>query len=164
MNKTGLVVAGLLAAVSVSWAAYPDRPIRLVAPFPPGGTVDTVARIVVQGLSDRLGQPIVIENKAGAATIVGADHVAKSPADGYTLLLRTATTFSVNPILYASLPYDQEASFTPIGFVGKTGLILLANEKEPASSLPELLDRIRAQSGQVFLWLAWHRHHGAFCR
>jgi len=128
-------------------AAFPDKPIRLVVPFPAGGTVDTVARILVQGLGARLGQQVVVDYKAGAATIIGAESVAKSDPDGYTLLLGTATTFSVNPILYKKLPYNEQTSFTPLGIVGSTGLVLLANDKEKASTLPQLIKNIQANPG-----------------
>ena len=141
----GFCFAVISLASQSALAQYPSKPIRLVVPFTAGGTVDTVARIIAPNLSDKLGQSVVIEYKAGAATIVGADYVAKSAPDGYTLLLGTATTFSVNPILYKKLPYNEETSFTPIGIVGATGLVLLANEKVKASTLAELLKDIKAK-------------------
>src|SRR5690606_22056895 len=103
---------------------YPDRPITLVVPFPAGGTTDTVGRLVARALGEKLSQQIVVENKAGASTIIGAEHTAKATPDGYTLLLGTATTFTVNPILYPKLNYDPIKSFTPIGIVGNTSLVL----------------------------------------
>ncbi|MEI2416477.1 tripartite tricarboxylate transporter substrate binding protein [Orrella sp. JC864] len=138
------LATGVLAGAP-ALAQYPDRPIRMIVPFPPGGTVDTVTRIVVQGLSERLGQQVVVDYRAGAATIIGADLVAKAAPDGYTLLMGTATTFAVNPILYPDLSYDPLESFTPIGVVGTTSLALLANNAEPAKDLPGLIENIRKQ-------------------
>jgi len=144
---TAALAAGTLAGTP-ALAQYPERPVRMVVPFPPGGTVDTVTRLVVQGLAERLGQQVVVDYRAGAATIIGADTVAKAAPDGYTLLMGTATTFAVNPILYSDLAYDPLKSFTPIGVVGTTGLALLANNAEPAKDLPGLIENIREQPGR----------------
>ncbi len=148
--KHALKTAIALAALSVgslsggaAHAQYPDRPIKMIVPFPPGGTTDTVARFIAQGMGEKLGQQIVVDYRAGAATIIGADLVAKSPPDGYTILLGTATTFAVNPILYPDLSYDSLKSFTPVGVIGTTSLALLANKAEPADDLKSLLENIR---------------------
>lgn len=106
---------------------YPSRPIRLVVPFPPGGSTDVIGRILSKSLGERLKQPIVLDNKPGAGTVLGADTVAKSPADGYTLLLSAATTYTVNPVVLKKMPYDAATAFEPLGIVGSTPLILLAN-------------------------------------
>lgn len=143
--RMGLCVAISMLFGQSAFAQYPSKPIKLVVPFAAGGTVDTVARIIAPSLGDNLGQSMVIEYKAGAATIVGADYVAKSAPDGYTLLIGTATTFSVNPILYKKLPYSEETSFTPVGIVGSTGLVLLANQNVQASTLTDLLKAIKAK-------------------
>ncbi|MDS1140441.1 tripartite tricarboxylate transporter substrate binding protein [Pusillimonas sp. SM2304] len=139
-------VTGLAAQPAM--AAYPDRPIKLIVPFPAGGTTDSVARFIAQELSDKLSQQVVVDYKAGAATIIGAEHTAKSEPDGYTLMLGTATTFTVNPILYPDLSYDPIKSFTPIGIVGTTSLALLANKTEPANDLKTLLDEMRKTPGE----------------
>lgn len=141
-----LAAAGLAAQPAA--AAYPDRPITLIVPFSAGGTTDAVARFIAQGLSDKLSQPVLVAYKAGASTIIGAEYTAKATPDGYTLMLGTATTFAVNPILYPSLPYDPIKSFTPIGVVGATSLVLLANNKEPANDLKTLLAEIRKAPGK----------------
>ncbi len=141
-----LAAAGL--AAQPAQAAYPDRPIKLVVPFPAGGTTDSVARFIAQELSNKLSQQVVVDYKAGAATIIGAEYTAKAEPDGYTLMLGTATTFAVNPILYPDLSYDPIKSFTPIGIVGTTSLVLLANQKEPANDLKTLLDDIRKAPAQ----------------
>ncbi|OZI34198.1 ABC transporter substrate-binding protein [Bordetella genomosp. 10] len=146
LKSAALLAVASFAAFSTpaASAAYPDKPIRLIVPFPPGGTTDTVARFVAQALSEKLSQQVVVDYKAGAATIIGADFTAKSAPDGYTLMLATATTFTVNPILYPELSYDPIKSFTPIGLVGTTSLVLLANKKlEPANDLQTLLAEIR---------------------
>ncbi|CAG2145443.1 Bug family tripartite tricarboxylate transporter substrate binding protein [Cupriavidus plantarum] len=128
-------------------AEFPDRPIRLVVPFPPGGSVDSVARVVSIQLSERLKQQVVIDYKPGAATIVGAEQVARAAPDGYTLLLGTSTTFVVNPIIYSKLNYNPESSFDPIGMVGSASLVLLANSGVAAQTLPQLLTDINAKPG-----------------
>lgn len=135
-------------AAQPAMAAYPERPIKLIVPFPAGGTTDSVARFIAQELSNKLSQQVVVDYKAGAATIIGAEHTAKAEPDGYTLMLGTATTFTVNPILYPDLSYDPIKSFTPIGIVGTTSLALLANKTEPANDLKTLLDEIRKVPGE----------------
>lgn len=147
--KTGKV-AKLLAGVAAltmsaaALAAYPEKPVKLVVPFPAGGLADTVARVVAEQLGERLGQPVIVDYKAGAATIIGADTVARSPADGYTLLLGSATTFAVNPIIYSKLSYEPLKSFEPIGIVGSNSLALLANSAVPANNLKELVSAVKA--------------------
>ncbi|WP_198971924.1 Bug family tripartite tricarboxylate transporter substrate binding protein [Xylophilus sp. ASV27] len=135
-----------LAAVAPAWAdmAYPSRPIQLVIPFPPGGATDVIGRVVAKALADRLGQPVVADNRAGAGTIIGAGFVAKAPADGYTLLISSGSTFTVNPAIQHKLPYDPVKSFEPIGMVGRTGLILLANKDVPAGNPKEFVALAKA--------------------
>lgn len=130
----GLGTPGLALA-----EGYPTKPIQLIVPFPPGGAVDIVGRTISKKLGDRLGQPIVIENKAGAGTVVGAAFVANAPADGYTLLISSGSTFTVNPALNAKLPYDPVKSYEPIGMVARVPLILLANREVPVGNLRQLI-------------------------
>ena len=153
MNKAVATMAAAAAfaaalAAAPAYAQYPDRPIKMVVPFPPGGTVDTVARFVAQGMGEKLGQQVVVEYKAGAATIIGAESVSKSAPDGYTVLIGTATTFAVNPILYPKLSYDPIKSFTPVGVIGTTALALLANQDEPSTDVKSLIDNIRKSPGK----------------
>lgn len=145
VSCVGLSIAMLSSGAAL--AEFPDRPIRLVVPFPPGGSVDSVARLVSVQLSERLKQQVVIDYKPGAATIVGAEGVARSPADGYTLLLGTSTTFVVNPIIYRKLNYNADTSFDPIGVLGSNSLVLLANNGVAAQTLPQLLADIKAKPG-----------------
>jgi tripartite-type tricarboxylate transporter receptor subunit TctC len=111
----------------------------LVIPFPPGGATDIVGRLVGKKLGERLGQPVVIENKGGAGTIVGATYVANAAADGYTLLISSGSTFTVNPALNAKLPYDPVKSFEPLGMVARVPLILIANRDVPVNNLKQLI-------------------------
>ena len=141
--RAGMLMAGVAAcfsaAPSVAADAYPDKPIKLVVPFTPGGSTDVLGRLLAKKLSETLNASVVVENRAGAGTIVGADYVAKSAPDGYTLLLSAATTFTINPVTYSKLPYDPLKSFDALGLVGSTGLVLLANPSVKANSLKELV-------------------------
>jgi len=139
-----LTVAAAIASPAHAEAGYPSRPVTLVIPFPPGGATDVVGRLVGKTLGEKLGQPVVIDNRAGAGTIIGATYVAKAAPDGYTLLISSGTTFTVNPAIQPRLPYDAQKSFEPIGLVARTGLILLANKDVPASTPKEYVDLVRA--------------------
>lgn len=125
------------ATSSFPQARYPNRPIHVVVPYPPGGNTDVVAREIMTAFSARLGQPIVVENKAGANGIIGTAAVAKAPADGYTLL-STIGAFSINPSLYKNLPYTVD-QFTPIGLMGRVHLLLAVGTSVPARTLAELV-------------------------
>jgi tripartite-type tricarboxylate transporter receptor subunit TctC len=129
-------------------AGFPSRPITLVVPFPPGGATDVVGRLLGQKLSRELGQPVVIENRAGAGTVIGASYVAKTAPDGYTLLVSSGTTFTVNPAIRNNLPYDPVKSFEPIGIAGRTGLVLLANKDVPVQTVKQFVDYVKAAPGK----------------
>jgi tripartite-type tricarboxylate transporter receptor subunit TctC len=145
-----VVACSLAAGASLAFAdTFPSKPIQLVIPFPPGGATDVIGRLVGKKLGDKLGQTVVIDNRPGAGTIVGASYVAKAAPDGYTLLASSGTTFSVNPAIHAKLPYDPVKSFEPIGFTGRTGLILLANKDQPVSNLKQLVAAAKAQPGKL---------------
>ncbi|OZI34690.1 ABC transporter substrate-binding protein [Bordetella genomosp. 10] len=142
--QTLLTAAGIatlcMAAVPASAAdAYPSKPITLVVPFPPGGATDVVGRVVAQGLGKQLGQTVIVENRAGAGTAIGASYVARSAPDGYTLMVSSGTTFTINPAVRSDLPYDPIKSFQPIGIVARTGLILIANAKVPVHDVASFL-------------------------
>jgi tripartite-type tricarboxylate transporter receptor subunit TctC len=134
--------------VSAQSADFPNRPIRMIVPFPAGGPTDILARVVGQKMSEQLGQPILIDNRPGANTSIGASAVAKAPADGYTLLMAIDNTLTMNQFLYSKLPYDPAKDFDAIGKVAVSPLILVTGSKGPAS-LPELLTRIKANPGQI---------------
>jgi len=129
---------GTAPAALAQAQAFPDHSIRLVVPFAPGGATDILGRALATALSHRLGQPVVVDNKPGAGTVLGAGVVAKAPADGYTLLLGANTTYTLNPALRESLPYDPLKSFTPIGLVADMGLLLVTRTDVPASNVKEL--------------------------
>ena len=141
-------VAGLGTGPMALAQGYPSKPVQLVVPFPPGGAVDIVGRLVGKKLGDRLGQPVVVENKGGAGTIVGAAFVANAPADGYTLLISSGSTFTVNPALNARLPYDPVKSYEPIGMVARVPLILLANRDVPVGNLKQLISAVQGAPGK----------------
>ena len=148
-RRSVTLLAAALAGLGLGtpWLAlaegYPTKPIQLIVHFPPGGAVDIVGRTISKKLGDRLGQPIVIENKAGAGTVVGAAFVANAPADGYTLLISSGSTFTVNPALNAKLPYDPVKSYEPIGMVARVPLILLANREVPVGNLKQLIGAVQ---------------------
>ncbi|MBL8385156.1 MAG: tripartite tricarboxylate transporter substrate binding protein [Burkholderiales bacterium] len=129
--------------------AWPAKPIRIVVPYGTGGGPDILARLIGQKIGASLGASMVIENKPGAAGNLGADAVAKAPPDGYTLLLTTTATQSINPALYPSLPFDAQRDFTAIGLVALTQVMLVVANDVPAKSLRELLALARAQPGKL---------------
>jgi tripartite-type tricarboxylate transporter receptor subunit TctC len=134
---------------TVNAQPYPSRSIRLVVPYPAGGGTDFFARTVSAKLSEQLGQQVVVDNRPGAATIIGAEAVAKSPPDGYTLLLGDTATFAVNPSLYKKLPYDPLKDFEPITLTGRFALLLIAHPAVPANSVSELIALAKSKPGQL---------------
>jgi tripartite-type tricarboxylate transporter receptor subunit TctC len=136
------------AAGTLAHAAYPDKPIRLVVPFPPGGSTDVVARIVAAKAQQILGQSIVIDNRGGAGSIIGTDAVAKSPADGYTLLVGQ-TAYAVNASLMRKLPYDTLKDFTPIALMADHPGVLLAHSAKPYNTFQEFVRYAKANPGTV---------------
>jgi tripartite-type tricarboxylate transporter receptor subunit TctC len=145
-----VTVAALLWPVpSLAQADYPNRPIRLIVGFAPGGSTDIVARIVAQKLSERLGQSVVVENKAGAGGTIGADQAAKAPADGYTLTLGTTSTHAIAAGAYANLPYDPVKDFTHVSLVAITPYLLVVNPQVNAKTLAEFVALVKSQPGKL---------------
>jgi len=145
------ILAGVLAAlfcVSVS-AQYPNKPIRLIVPFPPGGAAELGARIYAQPLGQALGQPIIIETKPGGDGVIAADAAMKAPADGYTLFYATNTAFSWVPAVRRNPPYDPLTDFTPVSLVGTFGFFLFTHPSVPVNSVTELLAYVRANPGKL---------------
>jgi tripartite-type tricarboxylate transporter receptor subunit TctC len=134
-----LVGAALLGAAALAQAAYPDKPIKLVVPFPPGGTTDVVARKVAPKVAEILGQPVIIENRGGAGGSIGTEVVAKSPADGYTLLMAT-NSHTANPAIYKSLPFDTTKDFASVALVGDSPGLVLVHPSVPANNLKEFVE------------------------
>ena len=143
------VLALTLAAALPALAEFPDRPIRIIVPYPPGGTSDLLARAVAPRLGERLKQTVVIENRAGAGGVIGSQVVAKSPADGYTLLLGTIASHGILPVLQKPAPYDAVKDFAPVTLVASTPNVLVANPSAPVRNLAELLALARAKPGSV---------------
>ena len=128
--------------------AYPNKPIKLIVPFAPGGFTDVVARILGQKLSVSLGQPFVIENKAGAGSTIGTDFVAKAAPDGYTLVM-VSSTHVISPAIYPKLPYDPIKSFTPVGKLVDSAYVLLVNPKVPANNVAEFIALAKASPDKI---------------
>jgi tripartite-type tricarboxylate transporter receptor subunit TctC len=142
MKRIITAVAGLLFAVAAH-GQYPAKPVRIVVPYPPGGTVDVVARNVAQQLTAQTGQQFVVDNRAGANGTIGSDFVAKSAPDGYTLLVQ-ASIFVINPLFLRNVPYDVQRDFTPVANIGSVPLLVTAHPSVPAANLREFVSLVRA--------------------
>ncbi len=152
MIRTGLkVFAALLISAAAGGASadtYPSRPIKVVSPFPAGGATDVLTRILAERMAKSLGQPMIVENKAGAGTSIGAAYVARENPDGYTILMATNSTLVTNRFLYKELPYDPD-SFAPIGMVGVGPLVLLASPKRAFKSTQDIVDFAKKNPGKL---------------
>ena len=154
MNLRFLRLVALLLAASLPLAVpaqetWPAKPIRIVVPFAPGGTSDILARVLGERLAAALKQPVVVDNKAGAGGIIGADAVAKSPADGYTFLLGTIATHAINPVLMAKMPYDATRDFAPVILLGSISNVLLVGADQPYQSVRDLIAAAKAKPGDI---------------
>jgi tripartite-type tricarboxylate transporter receptor subunit TctC len=150
MNRThALVTLALSLLTATSVLAWPDKPVTIVVPFPPGGGTDTGARIVGQKLSAKWGQSVIIDNKGGAAGQLGADHVAKAKPDGYTLLMGNLGTQAINPALYKKMPYDPDKAFTPISLVAELPLAMMVHPSVPAKTDKEFIAWAKTQPGKL---------------
>ena len=139
----------LMAAATLAAAQdYPNRPIRLVVPQPPGGPTDIVSRILAQKMSERMGQPINVDNRAGAGSNIGTEIVAKAPRDGHTLVVATVQHI-VNPFLFAALPFDPVRDFAPVSLISKAHIVLITHPESPAHTLRELIAAAKARPGQI---------------
>jgi tripartite-type tricarboxylate transporter receptor subunit TctC len=164
-SRAAIVVAAALmlagAALPAHAQSYPNRPIRLVVPFPAGGGTDFFARTVSTKMAEQMGQVIVVDNKPGAGSMIGAQAAATAPADGYTLLLGDMSTLAVNPSLYKKMPYDVQKDFTPISLTARFAMLLVANpEKVRANSARELVQQLKAAPGMNYATVsAGTAHH-----
>jgi len=153
MRALLMIVAGLasvgLSMPSASAADYPTKPIRLVVPFPPGGTTDILARAVAQKLSETWNQQVIVDNRPGAGGNIGSDLVAKAAPDGYTLVMGTVGTHAINPNLYAKMPYDHVKDFAPVILVAGVPNVLVVNPSLPVHSVKELIDYAKANPGKL---------------
>jgi len=149
VGRAVIAVLALVAATHAFAQGYPTRPIRVVVPFPPGGAVDFYARVVQPPLSELLGQPVVVENKAGASGMVGAESVAKSPPDGYTLLLGNIASLAINVGIYPKMAYDPLKDFTPIIRTVDVNYVLVVHPSLPVKTVAELVAYAKANPGKL---------------
>ncbi len=150
LRITALLTGLLIATGGTAMAqGYPNKPIKAIVPFAAGSATDQIGRAFAQKMSEQLGQPIVIENKAGVNGMLGADAVAKAAPDGYTIMVGTNSTNAALKSLMKKLPYDQDTAFAPIGYIGSVPLIVAVNNDVPAKNLKELVALAKAKPGQV---------------
>ncbi len=147
--RATLAAIGLVALAGTALAqGYPNKPVRMVIPFPPGGTLDTVGRLLAQKLGEQIGQSFVVENKPGGNGVIGGDMVAKAPADGYTLLFN-ASTFTTAPMTMKSVPYTVQKDFAPIALVAKAPLSVAIHKNLPITDIKSLIAYARANPGKM---------------
>ena len=152
MRLSARILSGCLFALAAGIAsaqAYPSKPIRFVVPYPAGGPLDTVARLLGQKVSESVKQPVIVDNKPGAGGNIGAEIVAKSPPDGYTIVMGALATHAINPTLYKSIPYDPIKDFTPITQVAATPNILVVHPSVPAANVREFIAYAKANPGKL---------------
>ena len=147
--RVACVVACVLPAAPAASQSFPVKPLRIVVPFSAGGPTDITARFIAPRMTELLGQSIVIDNRAGATGIIGAELVAKSPPDGYTLMMATASVVAINMVTYSKLPYDTLRDFQPLTPIMTTATILVVHPSVPAKSLKDLVALARARPGQI---------------
>lgn len=147
-HAVACLTLALLVPIAAAQAPYPSRPIKLVVPYPPGALTDLLARAIGERLGAALKQPVIIENKPGAGTLVGAEFVAKQPADGYTLLMATSTTLGISPALYQPSPVNPVKDFAPVSPVGTVNFFLIGSPSFPAKSAQEMIDAIKRSPGK----------------
>jgi tripartite-type tricarboxylate transporter receptor subunit TctC len=144
-----LATSVLALAAAGAYAAYPDRPIHLIVPYPPGGLTDAVARAVGKALSERVQQPVVVENIAGGGGNIGADKAAKAPADGYTIFIGNNATVGLNTLIYKQLPFDPITDLAPIMLIAESQTVLVVNPSLPVKSVAELVALAKSKPGQL---------------
>jgi tripartite-type tricarboxylate transporter receptor subunit TctC len=144
-----IATAVLLAASTLAAAQYPNKPIKMIVPFPPAGSTDISARAVAAKLGERLGQPVVIENRPGAGGNIGSDMAAKAAPDGYTLLVGTVGTHAINASLYSKMPYDHVKDFAPVILLSKTPNVLVVHPALPVSSVRDVINLAKSKPGEL---------------
>src|SRR5438874_11355794 len=152
-SATGRSIVALIAAFALcahaAAQAWPDKPVKLIVNFPPGGVADTLARAIAPGVSEAIKQPVVVENRPGANGAIGADAVAKSPADGYTFLVTSGGAMTVDPFIYSNLPYDTQQDLTPVASLAIVRVFLMIHPSVPAKNLNEFVAYARANPGKL---------------
>src|SRR5918999_2578830 len=149
MERFAFSLVLVLFAAAATAQGYPSKPIQLIVPFPPGGPTDIVGRLVAQKISEGLGQPVIVENRAGAGGTVGSIAASKAAPDGYTLLYGSTSTLAIAPSLYRNLPYDPRKSFAPISLVSRGPILVAVNAQVPARTLKEFIELARKQPGKL---------------
>jgi tripartite-type tricarboxylate transporter receptor subunit TctC len=144
-----LALAGAASSLAHAADPWPTRPIRMIVPFPPGGSTDILGRAIAAKLQEALGQPVVVENKPGAGGSIGATEAARAPGDGHTLLMGHIGTLAINPSLYANLAYDPRKSFVPVALVARVPNVLVVNPQVPARDVAQLVALAKAKPGQL---------------
>lgn len=144
-----VAAAGLLPMAQAQAQAYPSKPVKVIVTFPPGGVADVLARLVAAPLQDALGQPVVVENRAGSGGNIGGDAVAKSAADGYTLLMSSGGLVSVNPHIYAKMPFDPTKDITPVASVARVAVFLVTRNNLPVNNAQEFVAYMKANPGKL---------------
>ena len=142
-------LGALCSGVALGQGAFPDRPLRLVVPFPPGGSTDIVARVVAGKMAEGIGKAVLVDNKPGAAGNVATAEVAKGVADGYTMLFHIATTAVINPLVMKNLTYDPLKDLQPVAMIAKIPNVLIVNKDVPAKTLKELVAWVKANPGKL---------------
>jgi tripartite-type tricarboxylate transporter receptor subunit TctC len=148
MIRRLLLALLLCGSLPIAAQTYPAKPVRVIIPYPPGGGNDTLGRLFAAKLGERLGQPFVVENRPGAGTMIGTEAAAKSPPDGYTILLSSIATHALSPNLYSRVPYDPIKDFAPITLLGVAPTVLVVNSDLPAKNVQELIALARSKPGQ----------------
>jgi tripartite-type tricarboxylate transporter receptor subunit TctC len=149
MMRSAIAALGLALAAASAHAAYPDKSIHLIVPYPPGGLTDAVARAVGKALADRVGQAVIVDNVPGGGGNIGADKAAKSPPDGYTIYIGNNATVGLNTLVYKKLPFDPLADLAPITLIAESQTILVVNPSVPAKSVAELVALAKSKPGQL---------------
>ena len=148
-RRLAVFATALLCSATTFAQTFPTKPIRAIVPFAPGSATDQIARAFAEKMAQTLGQPVIIENKPGVNGMLGADAVAKSPADGYTILVGTNSTNAALKFLMKKLPYDQDTAFAPVAYIGSVPLMIAVNNDVPAKTLKDFVDLAKARPGQV---------------
>jgi tripartite-type tricarboxylate transporter receptor subunit TctC len=149
MQRRQFTLAIAALPIAVMAQSYPSKPIKLIVPFPAGGATDILARALSQKLGEKLGQPVVVENRPGAGGTIGSDAAAKATPDGYTLLLATSSTHSIGPAINPKIPYDAFTDFTPLGYVATSPNLVLVPMTSPAKTMREFIDYVRQNPGKL---------------
>jgi tripartite-type tricarboxylate transporter receptor subunit TctC len=147
--RVGCAVSVLLWSALAGAQGYPEKPVRMIVPFPAGGGSDTAGRAIAERLSERLGQPVVVDNRVGAAGSIGAEYASRAPADGYTILLGSTSELTQYPLVNRKVRYDPVRDFVPISLVGTIPLVLVVHASLPAKSVADLIRLARARPGDI---------------